>query len=139
MSWLWTPRLHFDTSKFSVLEPMAQAFQTRKKMMDDPCVCVTRNWVDKWRLGLVKELETSNLGWVSMVFHMYLCPVKLELDLQHDRADNYFQYSTGVVLPSTISLKYLIDCLWAQEQMDTDSTLRLLLEAQLLFDRTQVQ
>jgi hypothetical protein len=139
MSWLWTPRLHFDTSKFSALEPMAEAFQTRKKIMDDPCVRVTRDWVNKWQLGLVKELEMSNLGWVSMVFHMYLCLVKLELGLQYHMADDYFQYSTGVVLPSTISLKYLIDCIWAQEQLDTDSALRLLLEAQLLFDRTQVE
>jgi hypothetical protein len=59
--------------------------------------------------------------------------------LQYIKADEYFLYSTGIVLPSTISLKYLIDCLWTQEQLDEETALRLLLEAQLLFDQTQVR
>jgi hypothetical protein len=107
--------------------------------MDDPLVRVSRDWVDKWRLGLIKELEMSDIEWVSTVFHMNHGPVKLELGLQHTRADDFFLYTTGVVLPSTISLKYFIDCLWAQEQLDKDSALNLLLEAQLLFDQTQVR
>jgi hypothetical protein len=92
MSWLWTPRLHFDTSAFSLLEPMAPAFKTRKMTMDDPLVRVSRDWVDKWRLGLIKELEMSDIEWVSTVFHMNHGPVKLELGLQHTRADDFFLY-----------------------------------------------
>lgn len=68
MAWLWTPRLHHDISKFTHLEPIAYAFETRKKEMYNPKVHLSRAWIDKWLLALVKELEGRDSDWVSEVF-----------------------------------------------------------------------
>ena len=59
--------------------------------------------------------------------------------MQFVKADEYFQYCAGVVLPSTISLEHFINCLWAQEHLDREMALSIILEAQLSYDKTQVQ
>lgn len=58
--------------------------------------------------------------------------------LQKEQADIYFKYTTAVSLSPSDSLDYLIDSLWAQEHLDREDVLRILLEAQMRFDRTQV-
>jgi hypothetical protein len=72
MAWLWTPRLHYDTSEFTGLEPLAQAFEDRKRTMDNPNIRMTREWIEKWQLDLMKELKKSDSDWVSNVFALNL-------------------------------------------------------------------
>jgi hypothetical protein len=68
MAWLWTPRLHYNTSEFTCLEPLAQAFKTRMEKMHDPNIRMTREWIEKWHLDLMKELKENHLDWVSNLF-----------------------------------------------------------------------
>ena len=68
MAWLWAPRLHYNTSEFTCLEPLAQAFKTRKETMENPNFRMTRKWIEKWQLELIKELKDNSLNWVSNVF-----------------------------------------------------------------------